>query len=105
MSPQLADGITNIDICDLRSAIRLNRISFPVPVPVFASQHRPDVQWRLAELYFIHGWSPVKLAERYGVSSRRVRQSLHNWASRARMRGYLQPVCDSGEVQDFISDS
>lgn len=77
---------------DLRAAIRTNRVSFPVPVPVFARQYRADVQWRLVELYLIHGWSPVRLAERYKISCTRVRQSVRSWVRRAKTLGYLQPV-------------
>jgi hypothetical protein len=79
-------------IDDLRNAIRANRVSFPVPVPVFPSQFRPDIQWRLVQLYFIRGWSSRKLAERYGVTSRRIQQSLQHWAGHAVERGYLQVI-------------
>jgi hypothetical protein len=43
-------------------------------------------------LYFVHGWSPVRLAERYKISSTRVRQSLRGWVRRAITLGYLQPI-------------
>lgn len=82
----------NPQIDELRDAIRANRVSFPVPVPVFPSQYRADVQWRLAELYLVHGWSPGRLAERYNISGTRVRQSVRSWVRRARTLGYLQPV-------------
>ena len=74
------------------TAVQSNQISFPVPVPIFPYQHRADVQWRLALLYFVHGWSPVRLAERYKISSARVRQSLRGWVRRAMTLGYLQPI-------------
>jgi len=45
----------------LRQAVRENRVSFPSPVPKFAHQYRADVQWRLAELYFVRGWSFCQL--------------------------------------------
>jgi hypothetical protein len=80
---------------DLREAIRANRIHFPVPVPIFPRQYRADVQWRLAELYLVHGWRPERLAQRYGISCTRVRQSVRNWVCRARTLGYLQPVSPS----------
>ena len=85
----LIDG-AHID--ELRNAIQANRISFPVPVPIFATQFRPDIQWRLVELYFIRGWSSKQLADRYGVTSRRIQQSLQHWAGRAMARGYLQEI-------------
>jgi len=80
---------------DLRQAIRANQIHFPVPVPIFPRQYRADIQWRLAELYLVHGWPPGKLAQRYGISCTRVRQSVRNWVCRARILGYLQPVSPS----------
>ena len=79
-------------IDDLRNAIHANRVSFPVPVPIFPSQFRPDIQWRLVELYFIRGWSSRRLAERYGVTARRIQQSLQHWAGHAVERGYLQVI-------------
>jgi hypothetical protein len=85
-----APGI--LQIGQVRAAVQSNQISFPVPVPIFPYQHRADVQWRLALLYFVHGWSPVRLAERYKISSTRVRQSLRGWVRRAMTLGYLQPI-------------
>ncbi len=79
-------------IDDLRAAIKTNRVNFPVPVPIFPTQFRPDIQWRLAELYFIRGWSSRRLAERYGVTARRIQQSLQQWANQAVERGYLQTI-------------
>ncbi len=77
---------------DLRKAIRDNRLSFPSQVPVFARQHRVEVQWRLVALYFVQGWSAVRIARRYKVTSRRVQQLLRQWVSRARTLGYLQEI-------------
>jgi hypothetical protein len=88
--PEICPASDALQIDNLRALIRSNEVSFPVPVPVFTSEYRADVQWRLAELYFVHGWSPARLAERYNISARRVRQSLHSWACRARTKGYLQ---------------
>ena len=79
-------------IDDVREAIHANRIVFPVPVPTFPAQFRPEIQWRLVHLYFIRGWSSRKLAERYGVTSRRIQQSLQQWVTLAVARGYLQEI-------------
>ena len=76
----------------LRNAIRANRIHFPEPVPIFPYEYRPDIQWRLVELYFICGWSTRRLAKRYGVTTRRIQQSLQHWAARAVARGYLHEI-------------
>ena len=85
----MADG-PRID--ELRMAIKANRVNFPVPVPVFPAQFRPEIQWRLVELYFIRGWSSRQLAERYGVTARRIQQSIQHWVDLAVSRGYLQVI-------------
>jgi hypothetical protein len=79
-------------IDELREGIRTNRVNFPVPVPIFFYQYRSDVQWRLVELYFVHGWSCKQLAGRYSVTPKRIQQSLQAWVSRAITRGYLQEI-------------
>jgi hypothetical protein len=56
----------------LRKAIQTHQVIFPLPVPDFASEHRPDIQWRLVELYFIQGWSCARLSQRYKVTDRRI---------------------------------
>ena len=81
----------------LRDAIQTNQISFPVPAPIFSCEYRADVQWRLAELYFVRGWEPMRLAKRYRITSARVRQSLRSWVRRAAKHGYLQPIPADGE--------
>jgi hypothetical protein len=85
-------------ISALRNAIQANRVNFPAPVPVFPSQFRPDLQWRLVELYFIRGWSSRRIAERYGVTARRIQQSLQHWAAHAIQRGYLQVIPPAPEA-------
>jgi hypothetical protein len=93
----------NLQLDDLRSAIRENRVSFPLPVPVFARQYRADTQWRLAELYLIHGWSSAMLADRYGISRSRVRQSVRHRVHRAHTLGYLQPVSPESKYPDLVA--
>ena len=88
-SEVLSDG-PRID--EVREAVHANRVAFPVPVPTIPAQFRPEIQWRLVELYFIRGWSSAKLAERYGVTARRVQQSLQQWVGIALSRGYLQEI-------------
>jgi hypothetical protein len=79
-------------IDELRGAIKANRVSFPEPVPIFPTQFRPEIQWRLVELYFVRGWSTSRLAARYGVTTRRIQQSLQHWAAKAMEGGYLQTI-------------
>lgn len=76
----------------LRKDIQTNRVSFPVPVPIFACQHRADIQWRLVELYFVHGWSCKRLGRRYQVTDRRIQQLIQRWVTRAKALGYLQTI-------------
>lgn len=76
----------------LRDSIQANRVHFPMPIPSFPYQYRADIQWRLVELYFIRGWSTRRIAERYGVTARRIQQSLQHWVVSAMERGYLQLI-------------
>jgi hypothetical protein len=39
----------------------------------------------------------MRLAERYKITSARVRQSLRSWVRRAAKHGYLQPIPAEGE--------
>lgn len=88
-----AEPLTAVwSIGELRKAVWANRVNFPSPVPIFTGQFRPEIQWRLVELYFIRGWSARRLAERYGVTARRIQQSLQCWVGRALARGYLQEI-------------
>ena len=86
------DGYSPASLQFLRKAIRANQVVFPSPVPVFACQHRADIQWRLVELYFVHGWSCSRLGQRYRVTDRRIQQLIQRWVHRARALGYLQPI-------------
>ena len=86
------DGYGPASLQFLRKAIRANQVVFPSPVPVFACQHRADIQWRLVELYFVQGWSCSRLGERYNVTDRRIQQLIQRWVQRARALGYLQPI-------------
>ena len=74
---------------DLRDGIRANRINFPSPVPIFACQHRVDIQWRVVDLYFLRGWSCTQIGERYNVTSNRIQQLLRRWVNRAKALGFL----------------
>jgi transposase-like protein len=83
----------------LRLAVQGRHVSFPAQVPVFSRQNRPDAQWRIVALYFVQGWSLERLAQRYGVTRRRIGQVIRNWVERAAALGYLQripPEADTG---------
>jgi hypothetical protein len=84
--------ITTWDIRAIRAAIWSQAVCFPAQVPVFMNLHRADIQWRIAVLYFVRGWSSARIAKRYRVTSKRVAQMLRQWTSRAIARGYLALV-------------
>jgi len=75
-----------------REAIQNNQIAFPSPVPIFRSQVRADIQWRVAELYLIRGWTCEQLAKRYGVTRGRMWRLVRTWLDRALTLGYLQDI-------------
>jgi CheY-like chemotaxis protein len=85
-------GIASMGLRRLRTALHNGQISFPSQVPTFSCQSRADIQWRLAQLYFVRGWSSTQLAMRYGMSPARVRQLLSSWVRRALMLGYIQEI-------------
>ena len=85
------------DIRLVRTAIRAHRLSFPAQVPVFTRLHRPDIQWRVVLLYFIHGWPRSKIAERYGITSKRVGQIVRQWTLSAMSLGYVDWIPSIGE--------
>ena len=76
----------------LRLGIQTRLISFPAQVPVFWQENRPETQWRMVVLYFVHGWSCERLGRRYGVTHGRVRQAIRKWVERAARLGYLQRI-------------
>jgi hypothetical protein len=84
--------LEGIRIADLRDAIRANRVSFPSQVPTFPKHDRPDLQRKLAQLYFVLGWNCTAIGARYGLAPARVRQILHTWRLRAVQTGYIQHI-------------
>lgn len=82
----------------VRSGIRNNLVTFPPEVPVFKKTTRPDLQAKIAVLYFIRGWSTAKIGERYGIGRQRVAQILTKWRIRAVHQGYVQLINESTPV-------
>jgi hypothetical protein len=76
----------------LRQAIRNREVSFPAQVPSFPRQYSVKIQWRVVTLYFVQGWTCEQLADRYGITPRRVRQLLRGWVEYATAHGYLQEI-------------
>jgi hypothetical protein len=94
-------NIAYLTLRRLRNGIRNDEISFPSQVPVFNNLSRPDIQWRLVQLYFVRGWSCLDLGHRYGVSMERVRQMLSQWVRRAVLLGYLQEMSTADRRPGF----
>ncbi len=81
-----------LSIRAVRTAIRKHRLSFPSQVPVFLSLHRPEIQWRIVVLYFVRGWSPFRIGQRYGITTRRVAQLARQWTRLAMRLGYVDHI-------------
>ena len=76
----------------IRTAIRKHRLSFPSQVPMFFGLYPADTQWRIVILYFVRGWSRVKIGQRYGITTRRVGQLVRRWSLMAMELGYLDHI-------------
>lgn len=76
----------------LQVAVRRNLVCFPSQAPIFGKRPQRDVQWRLAVLYFIRGWSTREIARRYGLTRERCGQIITDWRVRAVNMGYIQDV-------------
>jgi hypothetical protein len=76
----------------LRQAVQENLVSFPSQVPVFEKQSRPDLQQKLALLYFVCGWTTDDIAKRYGLGPQRMWQILTAWRIHAVKEGYMQAI-------------
>jgi hypothetical protein len=81
-----------IDIRDLREAIRANQVTFPSQVPTFTKHDRPELERKLAQLYYVLGWDCTNIGARYGLSPERVGQILNTWKRRAVRAGYIQQI-------------
>jgi two-component system KDP operon response regulator KdpE len=90
-----------IRIDKLRQALRDNQVSFPNPVPVFPRHDRPDLQWKLALLYFVRGWHCEDIAARYGLFPPRVHQILKTWTRRAIEKGFVEYFPPSEVLSHF----
>ncbi len=103
--------LDSLRIDRLRQALRTNAISFPSQVPIFDREDRPDLQRKIAQLFFVLGWSCGQIAVRYGVVRSRVGQILKKWTRCALEMGYIQlippadaPVLLSATARDRASE-
>jgi len=79
-----------------REAIHSNRVAYPSPTPTFPRQCRAEIQWRVAELFLVNGWTCTRLSARYGVTRSRIWWFVRSWIDRALALGYLQDIPPEG---------
>jgi two-component system KDP operon response regulator KdpE len=91
-SREVSEHISEMSLGRLRAAIRNNRISFPSQIPSFSCHPRAAIEWRLAALFFIHGWPCTDLGPRYGLCVKYVEKLILHWTRRAIISGYLQEI-------------
>ncbi len=89
----------------LQTLVRGNFVCFPSQAPVFGQKSRRDLQWRLAVLYFVRGWSTRTIADRYGLTRERCGQIISDWRIRAVALGYIQDVTPEGTDLARLADS
>jgi hypothetical protein len=83
----------------LRLAVGKNQVSFPAQIPVFEKQSRPDIQWRIVQLYFVRRWSFGDIGRRYRLTPQRVIQIANVWRIRAVALGYIQEIMPEDPIQ------
>lgn len=76
----------------LRVAIQRNLVSFPSQIPTLMKRPNGDSQERMAQLYFVLGWTVRSLCERYRLSKAMVQKVLSEWRVRAVAAGYIQDI-------------
>jgi hypothetical protein len=76
----------------LRTAIKRNLVSFPSQIRPFTNRSVADVQVRIVQLYFAHGWSVRHIGDRYNLRKDRVHTLLAQWRIRAIESGYIQEI-------------
>jgi len=89
----------------LQTLIHANFVCFPAQAPVFGQKSRRDLQWRLAVLYFVRGWSTRLIADRYGLTRERCGQIISDWKIRAIALGYIQDVTPEGTDLARLAES
>ena len=89
----------------LQILVRGNFVCFPSQAPIFGQKSRRDLQWRLAVLYFVRGWSTRAIADRYGLTRERCGQIISDWRIRAVALGYIQDVTPEGTDLSRLAES
>jgi hypothetical protein len=89
----------------LQQAVRTNEVSFPSQVPVFVRHAPPDLQCRVVQLYFIHGWSCGKIAKRYGFVRNYIWGVVNEWRRHAVSLGYIQVIPPMPQPFALLTDA
>jgi hypothetical protein len=84
--------LTILENHEIQSAVQRNLVSFPSQAPVFPRQSRPEIQWKMAVLYFLRRWSLSDIARRYGLSRERAGQIVKAWRVLSVEQGYIQEI-------------
>lgn len=77
---------------ELRAAIRNHQVTFPSQVVTFGGRAGGDAAGRIAQLYFVGGWSVGRLRDRYGLTKSAMHTLLRDWRSRAIAAGFIQEI-------------
>jgi hypothetical protein len=92
MLPERNSQIALLGNTLLRIAIHRNLVSFPAQIPAFMKQPAGSTQQRVAQLYFVRGWSVRNICERYRLSKKLVQNLLSDWRIRAVAAGLIQEI-------------
>lgn len=76
----------------LRLALRQNLVSFPSQVPTLFGCSGHHTSERVAQLYFVRGWSVRNICDRYGLQKYVAHKLITEWRIRAIAAGYIQDI-------------
>lgn len=87
----------------LRKLIRRNLVTFPAQARSYSKRAEGDLAPRLAQLYFIRGWSIRAICAKYGLRKSACQKLLAEWRIRAVGSGYIQEI-EPGSVAAFFPE-
>jgi hypothetical protein len=88
----------------LRNAITRNLVSFPSQIRPFAKRTVADLQVRVVQLYFVHGWPVRRICDRYKLRKDTVHKLLTQWRIRAIESGCIQEI-EPGVLEAIIPEA
>ena len=92
LSSALSVNLNRLRLDQLQAAVRSNEVSFPSQVPIFVKHSQGRRQCHVVLLYFVHGWSCDRIAQRYDVTRQHVWQMVSEWRRHAVELGYMQVI-------------